>query len=75
MDVIGEFLAMGGYAAFVWPAFGATALVMVGLLLASLRSLRRERRALELMEKAHPRRRRGGRTPEAAGAPQASGEA
>ena len=67
MDVIGDFLAMGGYAAFVWPAFGVTVLVMVGLLLASLRSLRRERRALELMEKARPRRR--GR------APQASGEA
>ena len=68
MDVIGEFLAMGGYAAFVWPAFGATALVMVGLLLASLRGLRRQRRALELMEKARPRR--GGR----GGAPPASGE-
>ena len=69
MDVIGEFLAMGGYAAFVWPAFGVTVLVMGGLLLASLRSLRRERRALELMEKARPRRRGRG------GAPQASGEA
>ena len=66
MDVIGEFLAMGGYSAFVWPAFGATALVMVGLLLASLRSLRRQRRALELMEKARPRR---------GGAPRSSGEA
>ena len=73
--MIGEFLAMGGYAAFVWPAFGATALVMVGLLLASLRGLRRERRALELMEKARPRRRRHGAAPEAAGTPQASGEA
>ena len=69
MDVIGEFLAMGGYAAFVWPAFGATALVMVGLLLVSLRSLRRQRRALELMEKAHPRRRGRG------GARRSSGEA
>lgn len=73
MDVIGEFLAMGGYAAFVWPAFGATALVMVGLLLASLRGLRRQRRALEMMEKARPRRRGG--APEAAGAPRSSGEA
>jgi heme exporter protein D len=24
-----EFLAMGGYARFVWPAFGLTALVLV----------------------------------------------
>ena len=69
MDVIGEFLAMGGYAAFVWPAFGATALVMVGLLLVSLRSLRRQRRALELMEKARPWRRGRG------GAGRSSGEA
>ena len=75
MDVIREFLAMDGYAAFVWPAFGATVLVMVGLLLASLRSLRRERRTLEMMQKARPlgRRRRG--TPEAAAEPRAGGEA
>ncbi|MGH6870752.1 MAG: heme exporter protein CcmD [Rhizomicrobium sp.] len=25
-----EFLAMGGYAAFVWPAYGATALGLTG---------------------------------------------
>ena len=75
MDVIGEFLAMGGYAAFVWPAFGVTVLVMVGLLLTSLRSLRRERRALELMERARPRRRGRGGASEAAGASRASGEA
>lgn len=26
-----DFLAMGGYAAYVWPAYGATALVIGGL--------------------------------------------
>ncbi len=31
---------MGGYAAFVWPSFGVTALVLVGLLMISLRFLR-----------------------------------
>ena len=39
MEQLQTFLAMGGYGAFVWPAFGVTALVMVGLLAASLRRL------------------------------------
>ena len=49
-----EFLAMGGYAAYVWPSYILVALVMVGLLLvswrglkskeATLKSLRRDRR-------------------------------
>lgn len=34
-----EFLSMGGYAAFVWPSYGLSALVMAVLLVASLRSL------------------------------------
>jgi heme exporter protein D len=29
MPEIQEFLAMGGYAAFVWPAFGLSAAVLV----------------------------------------------
>ena len=41
-----DFFAMGGYAAFVWPAFGFTALVLIGLLAQSWRAARR--RALEL---------------------------
>ena len=39
MEELRTFLAMGGYGAFVWPAFGVTALVMVWLLAASLRRL------------------------------------
>lgn len=38
------FLAMGGYAAYVWPAFGLTLLVLAGLLWQSLR-LSRQREA------------------------------
>ena len=57
MDAIREYLSMGGYAVFIWPAFGVTALIMVGLLFGSVRSLRRERQTLELMEAARPRRR------------------
>lgn len=35
-----EFLAMGGYGAFVWPSYGLTAVIMVVLLIASLRGLK-----------------------------------
>ena len=40
MDSLSSFLHMGGYAGFVWPSFGITALVLIILLVASLRSLR-----------------------------------
>ncbi len=46
MEQLRSFLAMGGYGAFVWPAFGVTALVMGWLLAASLRRLRCLERAL-----------------------------
>ena len=46
MEQVRSFLAMGGYGAFVWPAFGVTALVMGWLLVASLRRLRGLERAL-----------------------------
>ncbi len=46
MEQLRSFLAMGGYGAFVWPAFGVTALVMGWLLVASLRRLRGLERAL-----------------------------
>lgn len=43
------FMAMGGYGGYVWPAFGLTAAVMIGLLIASVRSLRaREKDLLQL---------------------------
>ncbi len=46
MEQLRSFLAMGGYSAFGWPAFGVTALVMGWLLAASLRRLRGLERAL-----------------------------
>jgi len=45
-----SFWAMGGYGFYVWPAFGATALVLVGLLLASLRTLRANEARLEALQ-------------------------
>ena len=50
-----EFFAMGGHAAFVWPAFAITAIVLIGLLTISLRGVRvREARldALKSEERA-----------------------
>ena len=55
-----DFLAMGGYGGFVWPAFGLTALVMVWLLVASLRRLRANERLLARTGSARPRRPRSG---------------
>ncbi len=46
MEAIQSFLNMGGYAAFVWPAYGATALVLAGLSAMSLGRMRASERAL-----------------------------
>lgn len=40
-----DFFAMGGYGAFIWPAYGVGALLMAGLLVLSWRELR-QREAL-----------------------------
>jgi heme exporter protein CcmD len=32
---LGDFLAMGGHAAFIWPAFAAALVVLIGLALQS----------------------------------------
>jgi heme exporter protein D len=47
-----EFFAMGGYAAFVWSSYAVAAVVMVAMLVASLRGLRRQQRAVRLLEEA-----------------------
>ena len=45
-----EFFAMGGYAAFVWPAYGLTFLVMAALALWSRTAFRRGERELALLQ-------------------------
>lgn len=58
-----EFFHMGGYAAFVWPAWGLTALVMIGLVVISLADLRAQRRFLADLDGdtgPRPRRKSGG---------------
>ncbi|WP_207462724.1 heme exporter protein CcmD [Azospirillum sp. SYSU D00513] len=63
-----EFLAMGGYAAFVWPSYGVAALIMVGLLAATLKSLRSGEATLRALEGSRPARRRRDRAPASASA-------
>jgi heme exporter protein D len=42
-----EYLAMGGYAAFVWPSYGIAAVLLVVLFLLSARRLQAAERALD----------------------------
>ncbi len=51
---------MSGNASFIWSAYAAAAVLLIGLLIASLRSLRRREAELaEAESSAAPRRRRG----------------
>jgi heme exporter protein CcmD len=50
MQTLLTFLAMGGYARFVWPAYAAAASIMSILWWMSLSSYRRHRRALEALQ-------------------------
>ncbi len=51
MDSLAAFLQMGGYAAFVWPALGIAAAVMIGLLAQSLHSLRAREATLAALKR------------------------
>ena len=58
MDRIGTYLAMGGYAAYVWPALAVAAVVMIGQVVLTLRTLRRREAALAELEARRERRRK-----------------
>ncbi|MCP5365449.1 MAG: heme exporter protein CcmD [Hyphomicrobiales bacterium] len=45
-----NFLQMGGYAMFVWGAFGITAIVLIALLVLSARSARRKQSLLAQLQ-------------------------
>jgi heme exporter protein D len=52
-----EFFAMGGYAAYVWPAYGFAALVLIALLVQSWRAARRRAAEFEQVRRvARPAR-------------------
>ena len=50
MESLSEFLAMDGYAGFVWPAYLIVAAVLAGLLIASRRSLKSAEAALRALK-------------------------
>ena len=56
-EAIQDFLAMGGYAGFVWPAYALAAVVLVGLLVGSLRQLRKAEADLAALGPSRPRER------------------
>lgn len=48
--MLAHFLAMGGYAAYVWPAYAVTAIGIGGAVALTLREYRRARRSLRAIE-------------------------
>jgi heme exporter protein D len=58
MDRIETYLAMGGYAAYVWPALAVAAVVMIGQVVLTLRTLRRRETAQAELEALRQRRRK-----------------
>jgi heme exporter protein D len=57
---VSGFLAMGGYAAFVWPSYAIAVGALVVLALVSLRQWRAAKAAVARLEAQGPRRRRDG---------------
>jgi len=57
MGAIATFFAMGGYAGFVWPAYGVALVVLAGLTLNSWWRYRQSAIALERLQRpGRPRR-------------------
>jgi heme exporter protein D len=56
MQRVLDYLAMGGYAGFVWPAYALTASVLGGLYWQSRHAYRRRQRELERLQQGRARR-------------------
>jgi heme exporter protein D len=50
MNGFSQWAAMGGYAAFVWPAYGVAVAILGGIALQSWRRYRASRRALDRLQ-------------------------
>ena len=50
-EAVGRYLAMGGYAAFVWPAYGVALAVLGGLAWQSWRRYRASNDMLEQLQR------------------------
>jgi heme exporter protein D len=59
MDSLASFLEMGGYARFVWPSFAVTLVVLAGLLIESVRTLKARQQHLAALQAAAQSRRKG----------------
>lgn len=57
MNAIGGFLAMGGYAQYVWPAYGLAVAVLGGIAVYSWRRYRASIAALDRLQQHRIRRR------------------
>lgn len=64
---------MGGYGAFVWPAYGLTAAVLLAFLFDSLRRLKSGQRTLARLEAQSPKRRERRASSRAGGPPTGAG--
>jgi heme exporter protein D len=74
MMSMSDYFAMGGYAAYVWPAYAVTAVVLIGLLVVTLRDLRSREAMIKTLDAVRPARaRRRGRAT-AAGAGDSNGD-
>ena len=51
-----EFMNMGGYAAYIWPAYGVAAIVLIWIAVASWRSVAANQKVLADLEPRVPRR-------------------
>ena len=67
MAEIYEFLSMGGYAGFVWPAYAVALIVLGGLAVQSVRGLRGLKREIAALEEEHPGRPRRSRSRQGSG--------
>lgn len=52
-----EFFAMGGYAAYVWPAYAVSIVALIALAVISWRDMKRAERLVDLSQKAEASRR------------------
>lgn len=49
-----NFFAMGGYAAFIWPAYGVSVLALVAMVWQSVAAWRAAKKRLETLEREKP---------------------
>lgn len=50
-----EYLAMGGHAAFIWPCYALTAVIMIALVVTSIRSMRQNEKLAEQLRRPRNR--------------------